>query len=399
MPVHRGGEERLYGLKTVVVVPGNSARGLDPHQGTVTLFEGETGQTVAVMNASPITAIRTAAASARDPRACAEGCANARHRGRRLSKRTSKRSSECAFDDIRIASRTAAKTEELAEQHPAARAVESAEEATRGADVITTVTSSEEPVVDREWVADGAHINAVGACFPHARELDSATVAASTFIADRRESAENESGDYRLALAEGAIADDHIAAELGDVLIGAHPGRTSADEITVFESLGVAVEDLFAAEYVVRRARESGRGIAADFDSHRRDPPGGRRDRRRGSAHSARACATAGRAVRALAQARMLAAGRRFQDSRSAERHQASPCGSAGRGRRHAERRQHGAGNRVGGPQRRRRRHDRRPRPRPAREAGGHRPARRTGRDSAVRAMVAGDGGGAVRGQ
>ena len=123
--------------------------------------------------------------------------------------------------------------------------------------MITTVTSSAEPVVDREWVADGAHINAVGACFPNTRELDSDTVAASTFIADRRESAENESGDYRLALAEGAIAEDHIAAELGDVLTGAHPGRTSADEITVFESLGVAVEDLFAAEYVVRRARET----------------------------------------------------------------------------------------------------------------------------------------------
>jgi ornithine cyclodeaminase len=268
MPVHRGGEERLYGLKTVVVVPGNSARGLDPHQGTVTLFEGETGQTVAVMNASPITAIRTAAASALATRELARKDARTLAivgAGFQAKAHLEALVGVRPFDDIRIASRTAAKTEQLAEHHPAARAVESAEEAIRGADVITTVTSSEEPVVDREWVADGAHINAVGACFPHARELDSATVAASTFIADRRESAENESGDYRLALAEGAITDDHIAAELGDVLLGAHPGRTSADEVTVFESLGVAVEDLFAAEYVVRRARESGRGIAADF--------------------------------------------------------------------------------------------------------------------------------------
>jgi ornithine cyclodeaminase len=267
MPVHRGGEERLYGLKTVVVVPGNSARGLDPHQGTVTLFDGETGQTIAVMNASPITAIRTAAASALATRELARKDARTLAvlgAGFQAKAHLEALVEVRRFDDIRIASRTAAKAEELAEQHPAARAV-SAEEAVRGADVITTVTSSEEPVVDREWLADGAHINAVGACFPHTRELDSATVAAATFIADRRESAENESGDYRLALAEGAIAEDHIAAELGDVLTGAHPGRTSSDEITIFESLGVAVEDLFAAEYVVRRARESGRGIAADF--------------------------------------------------------------------------------------------------------------------------------------
>ena len=134
---------------------------------------------------------------------------------------------------------------------------------------------------------------------PNTRELDSDTVAASTFIADRRESAENESGDYRLALADGAIGEGHIAAELGDVLTGKHAGRTSSDEITVFESLGVAVEDLFAAEYVYRRARETGRGIAADFlipiDEIRRASG---RDRRRGTAHPARACPTARRAVR-----------------------------------------------------------------------------------------------------
>ena len=120
-------------------------------------------------------------------------------------------------------------------------------------------------MIRREWLKDGAHINAVGACFPHTRELDSATVRDSTFVADSRESAVNESGDYLIALAEGAIGEDHIAAELGDVLEGTHPGRTSAEEITVFESLGIAVEDLFAAEYVVARAREAGRGQTVAF--------------------------------------------------------------------------------------------------------------------------------------
>jgi ornithine cyclodeaminase/alanine dehydrogenase-like protein (mu-crystallin family) len=250
MPVHRGGVERMYGLKTVVIVPGNSARGLDPHQGTVTLFDGETGQTIAVMNASPITAIRTAAASALATRELARADARTLaivgtgHQGRAHERVLP---AVLPFDEVLMAGR------------------DDVEEAVRRADVIVTATSSEEPVIRREWLKQGAHINAVGACFPNTRELDSATVAASTFIADRRESAENESGDYRLALEEGAIAKGHIAAELGDVLTGAHPGRTSTDEITVFESLGVAVEDLFAAEYVARRAQETGRGYAVAF--------------------------------------------------------------------------------------------------------------------------------------
>ena len=250
MPVHRGGAERLYGLKTVVIVPENSARGLDPHQGTVTLFDGETGQTIAVLNASPITAIRTAAVSALATRELARADARVLaivgtgHQGRAHQRVLP---AVLPFDEVLMVGRG------------------EVEAAVRHADVVVTATSAEEPVIRREWLKDGVHINAVGACFPNTRELDSDTVAASTFIADRRESAENESGDYRLALADGAIAEGHLAAELGDVLTGKHPGRTSADEITVFESLGVAVEDLFAAEYVFRRARETGRGIAADF--------------------------------------------------------------------------------------------------------------------------------------
>jgi len=263
MPTHRGGDEPMYGLKTVVVVPGNSARGLDPHQGTVTLFDGETGQTIAVVNASPITAIRTAAASALATRELAREDARVLAivgAGFQAKAHLRALVEVRKFSDIRIASRTPAKAEALAEEHPAARPTRSVEEALRNADVIVTVTSSSEPVVEREWVADGTHINAVGACFPHTRELDSATVAASTLVVDSRESAVSESGDYLLAVAEGAIDDGHIAAELGDVLVGAHPGRTSPEEITVFESLGVAVEDLYAAEYVVARARETGRG-------------------------------------------------------------------------------------------------------------------------------------------
>jgi ornithine cyclodeaminase len=216
----------------------------------VALFDGETGQTIAVLNAAPITAIRTAAASALASRELARADARVLaivgtgHQGRAHQRVLP---AVLPFDEVLMAGRG------------------DVEAAVRRADVVVTATSSSEPVLRREWLKDGAHVNAVGACFPQTRELDSATVAASTFIADRRESAENESGDYRLALAEGAIAEGHIAAELGDVLTGAHPGRTSDGEITVFESLGIAVEDLYAAEYVVRRARQTGRGHALPF--------------------------------------------------------------------------------------------------------------------------------------
>ena len=250
MPAHRGGDRPLYGLKTIALAPDNPARGLDPHQGTVSLFDGATGQTVAIMNATPITAIRTAACSALATRTLARddgrvlAIIGTGHQGQAHERVLP---AVLPFDRVLLAGR------------------ETAEEAVREADVVVTATSSEEPVLRREWLKEGAHINAVGACFPHTRELDSATVAASTFFVDRRESAENESGDYLIPLAEGAIGDRHIAAELGDVLTGANPGRTSAEEITVFESLGLAVEDLFAAEYLVLRARESGRGETVAF--------------------------------------------------------------------------------------------------------------------------------------
>jgi ornithine cyclodeaminase len=169
------------------------------------------------------------------------------------------------FEEIRVASRTRENAERLAAEWPAARAVDSNEEAVRGAEVICTVTQSAEPVLQYDWLAPGAHINAVGACFPHTRELDSETVARSSFFTDRRESCENEAGDYVIPLQEGAISDGHIKAELGDVLAGSAPGRSSPEEITVFESLGLAVEDLASAEYLVRRAEAEGVGTTVDF--------------------------------------------------------------------------------------------------------------------------------------
>jgi len=170
------------------------------------------------------------------------------------------------FDKIRIAARSLESAGQLAAEWPLATAVETAEEAVRGADVVCTVTSSSEPVLQHEWLKEGAHVNAVGASVKTSRELDSATVAACSLFVDRRESTVNEAGDYLIPLGEGAISGpEHIKAELGEILTGAHPGRTSPGELTVFKSLGLAVEDLAAAEYVVRRAAETGAGTTVEF--------------------------------------------------------------------------------------------------------------------------------------
>jgi ornithine cyclodeaminase len=116
-------------------------------------------------------------------------------------------------------------------------------------------------VISREWLAPGAHVNAIGASVPSARELDVETVAACALYCDSRESLRHEAGEYRLAVQQGAIsADDHVRAELGEVLAGMAEGRRSDDELTVFRSLGLGVEDLAAAERAVRRARSLGIG-------------------------------------------------------------------------------------------------------------------------------------------
>lgn len=267
MPAHRGGGAPLYSLKTVCVFPDNPERGLDSHQGTVTLFDGETGEVRALMNASAVTAIRTAAVSAVATRLLArEDARELAILGAGVQARSHLEAMRLVrdFETVRIFSPTAAHAKALA-KGCGAEAVETAQEAVQGADVVVTATSSVDPVLRREWLKEGAHVNVVGGRPPTMRELDVATVAASAFYVDRRESAENEAFDYRDALETGAIGPDHIRGEIGEVLVGSVPGRESPEELTVFRSLGLAVEDLAAAEYVVRRARERGVGTEVDF--------------------------------------------------------------------------------------------------------------------------------------
>ncbi len=267
MPAYRGGDDAVFSLKEIVVSPANAARGLDPHQGAVLLHEAETGRLRAMLNASAVTEIRTAAVSAvatkllarDDARVVAILGSGVQGRSHVEAMRTVL--PEC---ELRIWSRTPEHAVGLALQAHA-NAAATAAEALDGADVVCTCTSAREPIVRREWLAPGAHVNAVGSSIPSTRELDTRTVADASLFVDRRESTLAESGDFRIAAEETGLDEAHILAELGELLVGAHPGRPRPDELTVFKSLGVAVEDLYAAELAVARARERGIGTEVAF--------------------------------------------------------------------------------------------------------------------------------------
>jgi len=267
MPALRMSGRKLWGVKEIVVTPDNAKRALDPHQGAVVLHDGDNGSLLAIVNASAITSIRTAAVTALATRALARPEASSvAILGAGVQARAHIEALRCVLPraQYRIWSRTRDHAEALARDSQAQVAA-SAEAACAGADVVCTVTGAATPIVKREWFAPGCHINAVGSSVAFARELDGATMASGTLFVDRRESTVNESGDYLFAVAEGAIGPDHIAAELGEVLIGKHPGRTANNELTIFKSLGLAVQDLAAAELVWQRARERNVGVEAPW--------------------------------------------------------------------------------------------------------------------------------------
>lgn len=273
MPTFRSGDTPLFGLKAICVFPDNAAIGKDAHQGGVLLFDGRTGELLAVVNASAITAIRTAAVSGLATRLLANPDASELAIiGSGVQARSHLEAMACVrpIRRARVASLRLEKAQAFVRELQDAydfpiEAVSSAQEAVRDANLIVTATIAREPVLKREWIRAGTHINAVGTYSPKAREIDGATMAAATLFVDRRESAVNEAGDYILALAEGAIPAGHIRAELGEVAIGSHPGRTSAEEITIFKSLGLAIEDLAAAAYVYQKAADQNSGNWIDF--------------------------------------------------------------------------------------------------------------------------------------
>ena len=273
MPAYRASDPAAYGLKAICVFPDNPKINKDAHQGSVMLFDGETGELRSLMNASPITAIRTAAVSAVATKLLAREDAS---RLALIGAGVQARSHLAAISRVRsikrarVVSRTRQNADkfvaEMAEFFPfPIEAVDSAEQALDGADIIVTVTNSREPVTSLDWISPGTHINAIGTHSPASREIDGATMAAARLFVDRRESAINEAGDYVLAVKEGLISEKSILAEIGELLLGTKHGRETPNDITLFKSLGLAVEDLACAEFLFRKAQSEGCGTWARF--------------------------------------------------------------------------------------------------------------------------------------
>ena len=272
MPARLGAPDAL-GLKAITVFPGNEGTALDSHQGLVILFHPETGTPIAVLDASSITAIRTAAVSGVATRCLAlpeagdlallgTGVQARTHLAAMRAVRRLRRVRAWSPSSERLAGFVTWARDQLAvEVEPAG----SPREAVLGADLICTVTASAVPVVQSEWVAVGTHLNAVGSSSPTRRELDTATIRRARLIVDRVESARAEAGDFLIPRREGAIDDSHILGELGDLLIGRIIGRTGPADLTVFKSLGLAIEDLAAAHHVLQRAEAAGIGLVAEL--------------------------------------------------------------------------------------------------------------------------------------
>ena len=260
-----------YGLKALCITPGNPAAGKDTHQGGVLLFDVSTGEPRALVNASAVTEIRTAATSAVATDLLARpGAAELAIIGTGVQGRAHAHAIAATRDltGIRLAGRDLARTRTLAAELTGqldvlVSAYDDVPAAVAGADIVVTATTATEPVLRREWLAPGAHVNAVGAYTPTTRELDTATMAEAAVFADSRESVSSEAGDFLIAKREGA--DNPVRAELGELITGTATGRAYDDELTVFESLGLAAEDLAAASFLYEKAVRLGAGTAAEF--------------------------------------------------------------------------------------------------------------------------------------
>ncbi len=267
------------GIKVITVYHGNHGTAYDSHQGAVLYFEGIHGSLKAVLDASAVTAIRTAAVSGLATRLLARedaselailgaGVQAFTHLEAMLAVRPVRR--------VRVWTRTRAHATEFARRESKRHGIEivdapTAEAAVRGAHIICTTTASREPVLRGDWLAAGAHINAAGSSVAATRELDTAAVAKSRLFVDRRESTLNEAGDFLIPKAEGAIDEAHIHGEIGELVLGRVKGRETPSDITLFKSLGIGVEDVASARFVFERAVKAKAGTSVEFGGERFD--------------------------------------------------------------------------------------------------------------------------------
>lgn len=247
----RGG----FGAKLISVYPENFAKGAQSHQGVVVLFDPGSGAPVCILHAGEITAIRTAAASAVATDALARADASRLAilgYGEQAAAHARAISRVRALASIAVWGRSGDRAAAFAQRMQAElgipiAATESAQTAVAGADIICTVTASAEPILQGAWVRPGAHVNIVGSSYAGPVEVDNDLVAQSRFFADSREGVLAQGAEFLNAKAAGLISDDHIAAEIGEVLAGKIVGRRSGEEVTAYKSLGHIVQDLASA--------------------------------------------------------------------------------------------------------------------------------------------------------
>ena len=264
MAAYRSRPKPMFGTKLLFVLNDNPSRGLDSHQGQVILADGETGELRALLDASAVTAIRTAAVSALATRLLAREDARVLAivgTGVQARKHLESIPLVRGIERILVAGRSSEHARRFVESVSAPApaeliAAESAEAAVDAADIVVTVTDSPTPVIHREWLKPGTHVNAVGASRPTAWEIDPRIYADASVFCDRRESLNVEAGDYLQAVANGFVRGLDAIGELGELIVGDRVGRISREQITVFRSLGLAMEDLAAAEFVVARVQK-----------------------------------------------------------------------------------------------------------------------------------------------
>lgn len=268
---------RMLETKLVSVFPGNAQLGLHTHQAVIVAFDPDTGTPVALMDATHITEVRTAACSALATRLLArEDAGVVAVLGTGVQARAHARAVPRVYPvrEIRVAGRDEGKAGALAEAVAAetgipARAAASYAEAMDGADIVCACTHSPEPVVRREWLAPGTHVNSVG-LNPAGREVDAETVRDALVVVESRAAALAPgtiagANDIQFAIRDGVITEDHVHAELGEIVAETKPGRTSPDQITLYKSVGVAVQDAAAASLVLEAARLHRAGLDVEI--------------------------------------------------------------------------------------------------------------------------------------
>ena len=267
-----GASEQTFGAKLIGVSP-PSAEGVQSHRGVVVLFDAGSGAPVAALHAGEVTAIRTAAASAAATDVLALPDAR---RVAILGTGEQALSHAVAMTKVRPVSelaiwgrnpvRAAGAAQRLAgELDIPVRTATTVEAAVSEVDIICTTTGAAQPILESRWVADGTHINLVGSSRAGPREIDDALVVRSRFIADHREGVLRQGAEYLHARDAGLISEDHVLAEIGQVMAGERPGRTDPADVTLYKSLGAIVQDLAAGWFVYSQALASGRGVAAPF--------------------------------------------------------------------------------------------------------------------------------------